>query len=245
MALPLLLAPIVYGSVYSSISEFEACAVKSDPNFDLAMSNGECVTTTHDSGGTISTCCWKVGDKWACQTCAINKEKTAGDCNPVEISYERPPPPSPTLETNDELADPNTGQTPQPPTETSPGGDISGPPADQAADPNTGQTPQPPTGTFPGGDISGPPADQAADPNTGQTPQPPTGTFPGGDISAPPADQAADPGTGQSPNDDIGNEDDGIGKPDVGVTGPEVGEVKPNLPSGGDGGKGSPDGIVG
>jgi hypothetical protein len=81
VALPLLLAPLVYGTVYSSTSEFEACAT---PN------NSPCFN--YNKGGwTHEYCCWEEDDimnpgekiKW-CQDCIVDPRHPNPTCEPAE-----------------------------------------------------------------------------------------------------------------------------------------------------------------
>jgi len=56
VALPLLLAPLVYGTVYSSTSEFEACAAPKDSPPDANCINYK------KGGWTHQNCCWEEDD---------------------------------------------------------------------------------------------------------------------------------------------------------------------------------------
>jgi hypothetical protein len=98
IALPVLLAPIVYGSVYSSNYGFEACAVPPDPN----RLNGQCLFISTPSGD-VSKCCWEEDDLYNpgkkvfwCQNCATNRNTGETDCNPIEsydFGFPKPTPP--------------------------------------------------------------------------------------------------------------------------------------------------------
>ena len=85
VALPLLLAPLVYGTVYSSTSEFEACAVP-----DYSPPEANCIN--YNKGGwTHQNCCWEEDDimnpgqkiKW-CQDCIVDPRHPNPTCEPAE-----------------------------------------------------------------------------------------------------------------------------------------------------------------
>lgn len=99
LALPILLAPIVYGSLFNPPSEFEACAVPPDPN----RGNGRCISID-TSTGTVSECCWVEEDLFNpgeevfwCQTCAYNRNTHETDCLPLESHDWEFPKPTPPL----------------------------------------------------------------------------------------------------------------------------------------------------